>query len=194
MLHCSMAYKNQISITADSGVGSTTTSKHLHSLLGVSPWRWVNAGAIMRTFANEKGMTIEEFGRYSLEHPEENIDKKCDDMIKHFAEQDYVIFEGRLVHFFAPGAFHVKLVCDPNIRAKRRAKDFPGLSREELLEKIKERDKINTERYKKVYGEDVIWDESRFDLVLDTSIMPPEEIAKKILEKHEEWLSKNKID
>ena len=53
-----MQFKNQISITADSGVGSTTTSKVLHGHLGLSPWRWVNAGAIMRVFAKEKGMSV----------------------------------------------------------------------------------------------------------------------------------------
>ncbi len=183
-----MTFKNQISITADSGVGSTTTSRKFIEHMGISPWRWVNAGAIMRELAKERGMTIDEFNAYSLSHPEEKVDDLCDGMIRHFAEQDYAVFEGRLVHHFAPKAFHVLLVCPPEIRAKRRAKDFPEMTEKEIFEKIKLRDSINRERYQRIYGPDVLWDESRFDLVLDTHEFTPDEVVAKIIETHKEWL------
>ncbi len=185
-----MAFTHQISLTADSGVGSTTTAKVLHSMLGVSPWRWVNAGAIMRTFAAELGLSIEEFGIYNSAHPEKEHDKECDGMVRLFGEQDYVIFEGRLVHHFAPQAFHVRLVCDPEVRAQRRAKDFPNMTVEEVLRKIEERDFVNTTRYTDRYSKEVIWADSQFDLVLDTGLHTPEVIAEKILEGHKEWVGK----
>jgi len=184
-----MIFKNQISITADSGVGSTTTSRKFIEHVGISPWRWVNAGAIMRELAKERGMTIDEFNAYSLSHPEEKVDELCDNMIRHFAEHDYVVFEGRLVHYFAPSAFHVLLVCPPEVRAVRRAKDFPGITEKEIFKKIKVRDSINKERYSKIYGRDVLWEESKFDLVLDTNEFTPDEIVRKIIETHKEWIS-----
>jgi cytidylate kinase len=183
-----MAIRNQISITADSGVGSTTTAKRLHQHLGISPWRWVNAGAIMRIFARELGMTIEEFAVYNSSHLEEKFDERCDDMIKKFGEHDYVIFEGRLVHHFAPDAFHVRLVCDPHVRAERRAKDVPGITVDEVFQKIINRDKMNRERYEKIYGAKVLWSDNRFDLVLDTGVLSPDEIAMKIIESHKKWM------
>jgi cytidylate kinase len=181
-----MAFQNHISITADSGVGSTTTAKKLHQILGYTPWRWVNAGAIMRIFAKERGMTIEEFAAYMNEHTEEKYDERCDRMIEHFGEHDYVIFEGRLVHFFAPQAFHVRLVCDPRVRAERRAKDA-GLSVQDMYEKIVERDRRNAERYLQVYGSDCLWPDEKFDLVLDTGVLSPDTIAERILSGHAEW-------
>jgi len=181
-----MAFTHHISITADSGVGSTTTAKKLHQILGYAPWRWVNAGAIMRIFATERGMTIEEFAAYMNDHTDEKYDERCDQMIKHFGEHDYVIFEGRLVHYFAPNAFHVRLICDPHIRAERRAQDH-GATVQEIYEKITERDRRNTERYLKVYGPDAVWPDEKFDLVLDTGILSPDDIAEKILLGHAEW-------
>jgi cytidylate kinase len=188
-----MAFLNQISITADSGVGSTTTAKRLHTYLGISPWRWVNAGAIMRIFASGLGISIEEFAQYNAEHLEEKFDERCDEMIRTFGEHDYVIFEGRLVHHFAPGAYHVRLVCDPYIRATRRAGDTPGATVDEVYNKIIERDTMNRERYTKVYGPEVIWPDEKFDLVLDTGVFSPDEIAVKIIEGHKEWVKAKHI-
>jgi cytidylate kinase len=183
-----MLFKHQISITADSGVGSTTTSKVLHNYLGLSPWRWVNAGAIQRLFAEERGMTIEEHNQQSLKNIDEQYDEKCDGMVKYFAEQDYVLFEGRLVHHFAPEAYHVLLVCDPETRAMRRTKDFPGSTEEEILNKIRDRDEVNNKRYILKYGPDVLWSQDKFDLVLDTVQFSPDEICQKIIEGHKKWL------
>lgn len=188
-----MAFTNHISITADSGVGSTTTAKKLHQILGYAPWRWVNAGAIMRIFAKERGMTIEEFAVYMNDHIDEHYDERCDQMITQFGEHDYVIFEGRLVHYFAPHAFHVRLICDPKIRAERRAKDHPGTTPEEIHKKIVDRDKHNTERYLQVYGPEAIWSDNQFDLVLDTGILPPEDIAECILVEHAEWVKRKTL-
>lgn len=182
-----MAHIHHISITANSGVGSTTTSKKLHSILGYTPWRWVNAGGIMRMFAEERGMSIEEFSKYMLEHPEEGLDKICDDMISKFAEHDYALFEGRIVHHFTPQAFHVRLVCDPHIRAERRAESM-GLTVPEMYKRILERDKINDDRYVQVYGREVLWDDDKFDLVLDTGKYNPDEISEMIITKYKEWL------
>jgi cytidylate kinase len=172
-------------------VGSTTTARNLLTYLGLSPWRWVNAGAIMRIFAAELNLSIEEFAGYLQNHPEEKYDERCDEMIRKFGEHDYVIFEGRLVHHFAPNAFHVRLVCDPHIRAERRAKDMPEFSVEEVYKRIVDRDEANRERYKKLYGEDVIWETDQFDLVLDTGKFTPDEIAKSIVEEHKKWILEN---
>ncbi len=182
-------FRNQISITADSGVGSTTTAKRLHERLGLSPWRWVNAGAIMRMFAGELHMTIEEFTVYNSTHLAEKFDERCDDMIRTFGEHDYVIFEGRLVHHFAPYAFHVRLVCNPRVRAERRARDMPGATVDDVLRKILARDELNRVRYEKIYGRDVLWTDNQFDLVLDTGVLSPDEIAVKIIEGHKKWVA-----
>ncbi len=183
------SFRNQISITADSGVGSTTTAKRLHVHLGISPWRWVNAGAIMRIFASEKGMSIDDFGTYISAHPEEKYDEQCDEMIRKFGEHDYVIFEGRLVHHFAPQAFHVRLVCDTRVRAERRTQDIPGATVDEVFEKIIVRDAMNRARYEKLYGTDVLWNDDKFNLVLDTGVLSPDDIARRIIDSHKRWVA-----
>jgi cytidylate kinase len=59
------------------------------------------------------------------------------------------------------------------------------------LKRIVDRDEANRERYKKLYGEDVIWETDQFDLVLDTGKFTPDEIAKSIVEEHKKWILEN---
>lgn len=151
----------------------------------------------MRSFADDRGMSIEEFAAYCKDHPHEDYDKRCDEIIRSFGLQNFVFIEGRLPHVLAPHAFHVLLVCeDLDVLARRRFNDikkkavaknrsYPKLS--EVRKKIEQRDKDDNERYEKLYP-GCLWSEDDYDCVIDTSYMKPRAVIGKIVALRTLWL------
>lgn len=177
-----------ISITSETAVGSTTTVKLLVERLGAPSVRVLSGGDIMRAFAKERGMKIEDFAKYNREHPEEGWDKRCDDQIVLESQTGNLIVEGRLVHVFAKQSFHVLLTCPFDVRAERRYKDlkYKGYSLSEVREMVSGRDNNDRERYLKLYpGCD--WPEEDFDLVVSTETNSPEVVVEKIISGHQSW-------
>ncbi len=170
-----------ITITSDAGVGGTTTLEILkRKLEGLGTRQFVSAGLIMRAFAKEKGKTIEEFVTHAKNHPEEKWDEKVDQRIAELGRNSCVVAEGRLPHIFVPNALHVLLVCSLEVRAKRRHKDLQGSKLEEVTKLIQERDRVDRARYEALYpGSN--WEPNKFDLVIDTGITNPEDVAEQIL-------------
>ena len=191
--HPSKFFAHSISVTSLTGTGSSTTLKVIKNKLNNSMYRYVSGGAIMRSFAAERGCSIEEMATFNLEHPEAGYDMRLDKMIETFSLQDYVIAEARLAHVFSPYSFHVLLTCDLEIRATRRSKDaeFVDKGLDVVRAEIVKRDLDDNARYEKLYP-GCIWEESEFDLVVDTGKLNPEQILELIFNSHEAWCQKNK--
>lgn len=185
-----MKFEHQISITSQTGVGSSSLLKVLREKLGNQPYRFVSGGSLMRERAKSLGMTIDEFALYNREHPEEGHDLWCDQMIAHMAESDWMICESRLSHHFMPGAFKVLLECSIGIRARRRHADQPDRAFQEVLSEMKERDKNDNLRYELLYP-GCIWSPKKFDLRLNTEGTLPSKLADYLLEEHEKWVRKH---
>jgi len=179
-----------ITITSETGVGSTTAINGLSERLG-GMWRYVSGGGIMRRFAHELGMTIEAFAAHAREHPERGFDALCDKAMAEYGKQNYTVLEGRLPHVFVPHAFHVRLMCPYGTRAMRRYKDSDGISRKEVERRIRERDQNDRERYDKLYP-GWAWPDSDFDCVVPT-IGPPKYVVETILAEHARWQKKTEI-
>jgi Cytidylate kinase len=142
----------------------------------------------MRAKAAELGMSIEEFARYNREHPEKGYDKWCDDTIEQLAKHNWVVVEGRLPHIFMPYAYRIKLVCSDEIRAVRRqAQEFPDLTFEEVLQRIKERDGNDNARYETLYP-GCLWRDGDFDLVVNTERPTPEQTLYYVLREYESFI------
>lgn len=182
-------YSHQKTITSLTGAGSSTAETRLKEVCTKLPFRFVSVGGIMRTLAEENGMSIEDFAKFNRKHPELGFDKQCDDRVTLFASQNYVIVEGRLPHVFAPRAFHILLKCDLDIRAKRRiSQGTHGQAVEDEVRKlIKQRDDDDNARYRKMYP-GCLWTEDKYDLVIDTSTTEPGDVVQRILTGHKEWL------
>lgn len=191
-------FSNQISITSLTGCGSSTTLNMLKERLKNFPYRFVSGGFIMRSIASSfrseefpNGMTIEQFAKYNREHPEDQFDLKCDQMLSQFAEQNWSIIEGRLPHIMAPHSFRVLLNCDATIRAeRRRAQKYPEMSVEEVLQLIEKRDNDDNARYEKLYP-GCLWPDSDYDLVIDTGKFSPDQVVEKIIDEHTKWANEN---
>jgi len=169
---------NAITISGLPGSGTTTVAELLQKKLG---WKHVNMGDIFRQMAEEYKMKLQEFEEYCEEHPEidRQIDKKQEEILK----EGNVILEGRLAGWIAHikkiPALKVWLDCEDDERVRRIINREGG----EFFDKrheMKERENSEKRRYKKFYGID-LEDKSIYDVVIDTTRMPPERIVEKII-------------
>lgn len=174
-----------ITITSETGVGSSTTLKKLREHYGPVLWRYISGGSIMRARARERGMTIDEFAAFNREHPEAGYDLRCDQDIREYGKQNHTILEGRLTHAFVPHGMHVLLKCPVAVRAERRQADEGGLLATHVS-RIEQRDRDDRERYQHLYP-GCLWSETEFDLELNTSILSPADVVQRIVDFHVNW-------
>ncbi|RLF46993.1 MAG: cytidylate kinase [Thermoplasmata archaeon] len=171
--------KKTITISGLPGSGTTTVAKMLAEKTNL---KYINVGMIFREMAEKNKMSLEFFEKYCEKHPEIDIelDKKQEEMMR----KGNIIMEGRLsgwiAHLKKIPAFKVWLDCDEKERIRRVIEREGGDFFEKKME-TKKRIESEKRRYKKFYGIDIN-DKSIYDLVIDTTNMPPEEIVKKILE------------
>lgn len=169
------------------GSGKTTVAKLLAKKLGM---KYYYIGGILRKKAREKGLTLDEF--YKLGEKDPSIDKEVDNYQKELGKkEDNFVIQGRTSFHFIPHSIKVFLVVDLKEGARRVFKDIqenpelrnetPYKSIEETLEGIKKRIESERKRYKKYYDLDH-YDESLYDFVIDTTNIPAEQVADKIIE------------
>ena len=148
-------------------------------------------GEYFRSLAKKMNMTVTEFNKYVVEHPE--IDQQIEKSAAEYAkDHNNFIIDARLGWYAVPESFKVYLTVDINEAAKRafydkNRKDTENLATiEEQKKDMIERSRIENERYWEIYH--VRKDNMKnYDLVIDTSKITPEEVADKIIEKYLNW-------
>ena len=170
-----------ISITGDLGSGKTTVSKVLIEKL---KYGYVYTGKIQREIANRYKMTTLELNQYAETHPE--IDEEIDSTFKALNDATDLIVDSRMAWFFIPASFKVYLTTDIIVAAKRISSDNQRNSEkkceslEETIRDVVARKASENKRYMELYGADCS-DLSNFNLIIDTSLLTPEEVADRII-------------
>lgn len=174
--------KDRITIGGLPGSGTTTVANLLKKKLRLS---YVYAGEIFRYMAEEHNMELLEFERYCEEHPK--LDKKLDKKQEEILQEGKVILEGRLAGWIAYKnkipAFKIWLDCEKDERVRRIIKREGGAF-EIKKKKMEEREESEAKRYKNFYEID-LRNVSIYDIIVDTTYLPPEKVVEKILEKYE---------
>ena len=161
--------KNIISLAGDLASGKGTVSKILMQKLNYGVYR---NGEYFRSLAKKMNMTVTEFNKYVVEHPE--IDQQIEKSAAEYAkDHNNFIIDARLGWYAVPESFKVYLTVDINEAAKRafydkNRKDTENLATiEEQKKDMIERSRIENERYWEIYH--VRKDNMKnYDLVIDT--------------------------
>jgi len=167
-----------VTISGLPGSGTTTVSRLVAEALGVER---VPGGEVFRAMAVEAGMTLPEFGAHAQGHPE--IDLELDARLAARAHAGGCVLESRLAGWLVTNegldALRVWVHCDDRVRAARVA-EREGSSLTQALLDNGERTDLERARYQAVYEIDLD-DRSVYDLVLDSSAAPAEELAAEIV-------------
>lgn len=162
-------------VTGFPGTGSSTVAQMLVESLG---YEYVYAGGILRAMAKERGQTIDDFLVEVLQTP--HIDRTLDEQLLHKASEGNVIIESRtLPWLLKTPAYKVWLTCERPEQIRRLSLRGPEGAAEAA--RIDEREAIERDRYRALYGFDMA-DLSVFDLVIDTTAIPADEVAQRILQ------------
>jgi cytidylate kinase len=167
-----------ITVSGPPGSGTTTTAQHVAARLEVE---LVPGGEVFRAMAAERQLTLPEFGRYASLHPE--VDAELDRRLAVRARAGNVLIESRLAGWIARNedltAVTVFIDCASDERARRVARR-EGITVEQALADNTERQQVERSRYIALYGID-IEDLSIYDLVLDSGVLAPGELADRVV-------------
>ena len=168
-----------ITITGNLGSGKSSVCKELAQ----AGFPVVSAGDIFRQIAAEKGMTVIELNEAAKK------DRSIDDMLdlrsaKLGRELDGTVFDSRLAWHFVEESFKVFLLVDTKEAARRV---FDGENRdaeaylniEQAKEGLKERARLEKERFFQLYGIDY-YDAGNYDLIIESTCATPGQIAREI--------------
>jgi len=169
-----------ITITGDLGSGKSTVSKLLQERLN---YDYIYTGKIQREIANRYDMTTLELNKYAETHPE--IDQEIDAAIQSLNDSAHLIVDSRMAWFFIPQSFKVYLKADLMVAIHRIRGDNQRINEsyasiEEASSDIMARKESENKRYLSLYGADCS-DMSRFDLIIDTSLLSSEQVADAII-------------
>jgi CMP/dCMP kinase len=171
-----------ITISGQAGSGKTSTGRALAKKL---KYQFYDIGTLRKMAAKKRGMTIEEYNKYGMTHPETDIEADAE-AIKLGKTEDNFVIQGRVAYCFIPNSLKVYLTVSPDVAAKRILldKDNPERNSQSKVSSISEikklcveRDKSDVLRYKKIYGIKNFNDKKNYDLVIDTSKLTIEQVV-----------------
>ena len=177
-----LKHKMIITISGDLASGKSTVAKEIAKKLG---YKHYSAGDLYRMIAEEENITLLEVQTKAQDDPE--YDKRVDALAQRVGEEeDNFVIDGHITYYFIPSSFKIFLKCDPKVAAERASKEGRKAEKysslEEAEETLQKRMNIEKGRYKKYYDLDHPRLDS-FDLIIDTSHKPVEEIVSEILNK-----------
>lgn len=153
------------------GSGKTSVARELIARYGFT---MISAGEQFRKLAQERGMTLEEFG--ALAQNDSSIDIAIDQRQKELAvKYDMSLVEGRLAGHTIDADIKIWLKTTPQVRAQRVAKR-EGISVEKALADNETRERVEATRYKTFYDIDQN-DWSCYDLIIDTRLWDAKGVA-----------------
>ncbi|NON63482.1 MULTISPECIES: (d)CMP kinase [Acidianus] len=160
-----------LTISGPSGSGKTTIAKIVSKKFNL---RYISGGEFFRSLALKESKDIIQFNREAEKLF--NIDKLIDSKMLEEALKGDVVIESHIAGWILKGIadYSIYLWAPLEERAKRIA-SRDRLTYSDAIEKIIEREQSHHIRFWKYYGID-IFDESVFDLVINTQGKSPEMI------------------
>lgn len=175
-----------ITISGDPGAGKSVVSKELAKRLGYTRYYM---GKIHREYAREKGLDLNTHLEQCRQDP--TVDREVDEFQKTLKDKDDIIVEGRTSFHFLPDSIKVFFRVEPDMGARRIIKDVDthpderneavDHNQHEEVVKVRKREAEDRERYRKLYGIDIL-DMSNYDIIIDSTQMGVDQQVNKTLE------------
>jgi predicted cytidylate kinase len=178
---------NVIVISGMGCAGSTTIAEKLAERLGL---RFFSVGRYFKQKAPGFGMEKEtkSSARFLASHEGGNKEfhLNLDELQRELARKGSIVIDSKLGIFMLKGLsdFSVWLKSDIGVRAKR-VSGRDSITEEEALDILKEKERVEQETFKRIYGFDYLSAEKKADLVIETSGKTPEEIVDEIVKEIE---------
>lgn len=175
-----------IRVTGHIGSGKSTLCFELAQELD---YEYHYTGGIIRVLAAEAGLSIEEFYKQLEENPakEKEIDSRQEDLM---VKKDNLVIEGRMAPFlgcaFPTVNIFLKVRREEGAKRLQNRPENKGKTIEEIMRLTEEREKMEKNRYRGLYGLDNHLDENDpiFHIIIDTTHMT----AKEVLDYAKEWI------
>src|SRR3989344_744413 len=166
-----------IALSGPVAAGTTTTAKALAEKLNLD---YHSAGDFFRTYMKNHNIPLP-----NKEEIPDDIEKKVDsELTAALASQKPVVVDGLYAAYFARDMDHVLkvlLTADEETRIKRASDRSP--SHKESAKDVKKRDAAHDAKFRKLYADENFLDPMYFDLIIDTTNTPQNEVESKITEK-----------
>ena len=171
-----MTLRSVVAIGGPPGSGKSTAGRLVAAELGLE---FRSAGEVFREEARRRGLTVEAFGEYAAEHPE--VDRELDATMQALARPGRLL-EGRIQGPLCRRngvPVHYVVVTASEAERVRRVANRDGQTIEEARERVRRREVVERDRYRRFYGIDL--ERERPDLRVDSTTSPPETVAAEIV-------------
>jgi cytidylate kinase len=165
-----------VAIGGPPGSGKSSAGRRVAAVLDLA---YRSAGDVFRADARERGMDLEAYGQYALEHPE--IDRQLDETMQEMARPG-VLLDGRIQAALAQRrgvpVYSILVTAAEEERARRVA-NRDGVTVPTALSQIRARTESERARYRTFYGIDL--DEETADLSLDSTHLSAQQVSDEIV-------------
>ena len=181
-----------ITITGKPCSGKSTIAKLIVSKYG---FKRIGVGDLFKEEAKKRGLSTEEFNVVCMTDPSYDffIDEQSAKLGKELEGQK-IIFDSRMAWHFVPKSFKVFVNVEEEEMINRlMVSDRQGkesyTTYEEAKHTLLNRQKLETERYKKLYNVD-LYDLDNFDLVLDSTNKSAEILVEEVMSSYQNFCGK----
>lgn len=175
------SYQN-VTITGKVGVGKTTLTENLKSILIPLGWTFYSVSQLQRDWIKANNIPLEQ----TILRPDDHEREMEAEVKRKLTEETHVVIDGWLAGFMAQGVegvLKVLMICSDDAVRIDRVANRDGVTIEEAKKLIKEREKQNAEKWQAIYGPHDFWDPKLYDLVIDTYSVSKQEAPRIVLER-----------
>ena len=187
-----MDKKHIITIAGKPGSGKSTTSKGLATTLAFTHF---SSGDFFRAIGKERGIDV--FATNLVAEQEKDIDHLVDEKLRQLgAEEDNMVIDSRMAWHWMPYSLRVYLDLDLTVAAERimagmdaarsEVENIPDTP-QEYAAQLEARLASESKRYMNLYNVNP-YDQSNYDLVVDTATHSPEAVKEIILKTYQDWI------
>lgn len=179
-----------ITITGELGSGKSTVAQLLCDKYGFTKY---STGTIQREIAKEKGITTLELNQLMSNDVNNEYDAMIDNKTIEISRNNIgkdIVYDSRMAWHFVEESFKVYVTVDIHVAANRvimadRGQEEHYDSLEEAAKSLIKRKQLEDSRFAQIYSVNTT-DFDNYDLIVDSTVLSPDELAKFIMEKAKE--------